>query len=84
MGRGDHDHPDISYRAGSVSSLSSESEWRHRHDQCTQKHDQFEQSMIAINNSLTNSWHCQQQTQNDATHALQVIHQSHRIMQMTS
>ena len=44
----------------------------------TNQQDQFEQSMIAMNNSLINLLHCQQQTQNDTIHALYAIQQSQR------
>ena len=59
QGRGDGGPPHNPYGAGSDSSFSSWFRRRCRHHQCTQKHDQFEQSMIAMNNSLTYFLHFQ-------------------------
>ena len=67
--------PNDPYGGGSDSSFSSEFRIWCRHDWCTQQHEQFKQSMIAINNSLINVLQCQQRRQNDTTCALQVIHQ---------
>ena len=49
-----------------------------RCDRHTNQQDQFEQSEMAMNNSLINLLHCQQQTQNDTIHALYAIQQSPR------
>ena len=40
--------------------------------------DQFKNSMIAMNNSLIDMLHCQEQAQNDMTCILKVMHQSQR------
>ena len=46
----------------------------HRQDWHSQQHDQFQQSMITMNNSLIDQLHCQQRTQDDTTYALEVIY----------
>ena len=68
--------PDDSFGGGSDRYSFSELGRWHRHDWHTQKHEQFEQSMISRNNLLVDILQCQQRMQYDATHALQAIHQS--------
>ena len=68
--------PNDHYGGGSDSSSSSDFGRLHRHDQCTQQHEQFEQSMIAMSNSLIDLLKCQQRVQNNTIHVFQVIHQS--------
>ena len=63
-GRGDGGPLDDPYAAGSNSS-SSKSEIRWKHDWHLQQHDQFEQSMIAMNKVLIDLLNYQQQTQDN-------------------
>ena len=58
-GEGNGLAPDNPYRAASDSFSSSESERRHRCEQCTPLHYPFEQSMIVMNNLLIDLLHYQ-------------------------
>ena len=75
-GGGDGGMPDDPYGGGSHSPSFSEFGRQCRHDQHTHQHEQFEQSMSVMNNSLIDLLWCQQRMQNDITRTFQVIHQS--------
>ena len=67
---------DDPYDTGSEST-SSDPNQQCRHDRHAPQ-NQFEQSMITMNKSLVDLFHCQQQTLNETTHVLQAIQQSQK------